>query len=241
MITLKKPERKLALDEIGQLVKYKFAFVTSKGELCHTPAMCRDFLQDALRHHFQDGESEIYGFSYKKGIDRPIEDDKTRLVVYNMTSSQMKTAVKIVNVFEKDAGFKPLTFAEGTTTTNVYVFEGPREWISGPFAISLYTFLIRLSHREPVFTTKAELVAWINSPEAITQKEYNDHDAEYLKATREVIWKIAPNLNKLSWKEVDYRQHHIYHFHNCSGIVSLARMRIKDKKVQKTIKTHILK
>jgi hypothetical protein len=107
-----------------------------------------------------------------------------------------------------------------------------------PFGISLYTFLIRLAHHELQFTTKEEFIQCLQKVK--TKRAAHDNDAEYLQCVEPSLWKIAPNLKHISWKEVDYQRHHIHHFHNCSGVVSLVRMRLDDKKWQLTVKKHIL-
>jgi hypothetical protein len=225
--------RKLALSEMHQTVPFQFAFVTKTYKMCHQWVNCRDFLQDAVRVALTGKPCDIYGFKYELEKDRKLDLNWTRMAVRNISKEQAFSALKILNLFEADAEIYHLSILELTDEPLTVLFTSSPDWMDSPFTVSLYTFLIRLGFRDLSFDTKEEFIT-----ECSKVMRDHDNDAEYMKAAKNIIWKVLPKRSFISWKEVDYSGYDIAYFHNTSGVVSLAKLIFKEGDLKATATKH---
>jgi hypothetical protein len=219
------------LNEIGQPTGMHYAFLSSKDDgykQCHQWIKCRDFLHDAFRSHITGKTEPIFGFSYKKGTNPPLDLTRMRMMIKKVGGSGLSTrkvmdsALDIIRCVEKSGGIKPLSNLYcASENEDIYIFMGGDDWMESTFMISFYTLLIRLGAKNIEFKDKKELDSKLEA----LDKKAGDHDFTYLKAVRPFLDKIMKNRKKLKYAGKDgknfFDSQNIGLFHNYTGIVAL--------------------
>jgi len=224
------------LCEIGQTTGIHYAFLSSKEDgyrQCHQWIKCRDFLHDALRNQVTGKKDYIYGFSYEKGVNPPIDTKKMRITVkrceVNNTRDILEHGLAIIHCVEKHSGIKPLSKMYEATCgeQGVYIFEGAVDWVESTFMISLYTFFIRLGAKKIEFKDKEDLYVKL---EKLCKTSYSDHDVSYLKTILPFLDKITKNRKKLKYVMKNgksfFEDQTINMFHGYTGVVALCRQAV---------------
>lgn len=226
--------------EIYQSFNMKFAFANIiDGTIvqCHQWVKCRDFLHDAIRTMLTGKTSSIYSFTFEKNKNPDISMDKIRFLiskkdVTNATKFRpvLTRALKLINHFESLAGqdhstLKKVEEDKKAGYAHVWLFEGPQFWLSAPYLVSLYTFLLRLGDKPLKFTNAATLKVELEKLSKATHPS-NDNDMKYLKTVWDKIETIVIEHEKLAklnddgFSELYFTDAAIGSFHNSSGIVS---------------------
>ena len=228
------------LNEIYQSIDMKFSFVSEiEGDLrqCHEWVKCRDFLHDAVRTTITGEASSIYGFKFDLENNTPIDIEKMAILVaykdakfWTGTRTQLSRGLKLINQIEKNVGEELSTInkVEGNAAggyKHVWMFVGPRMWITCPQLVSLYTFLIRLGAQK--FKIGATLPDTINNIEKYIKTAKSCNDVKYLKTTLKYIVGIVKERNSFAFYKKNGvsalydRGTGINSFHNRGGIVNL--------------------
>jgi len=232
-----------SLSEDYQQIGMVFAFITSPKDgykVCHEWVECRDFMQDAVRAQITNTPCSVYGFTFDINKNPKIDMNKMRVLVSKNSRSEdldfkskMKSALNILNHFEKHAGIALSKMEEvnaaGSGKKQIFMFTGSSVWVKSPYLISMYTFLIRLGDKQFKFNNRKEL---LNSFEELKKlasaHKICDNDAIYLKSTWDRMHDILKNRTALFKKEsgVDVAflaGDPIRSFHHKCGIVSLCQ------------------
>jgi len=230
------------LNEIYQEIDMKFSFVNEiDGKLhqCHQWVKCRDFLHDAVRTTITGKKSSIYGFTFDIG-ENPLVDleNMNILVAYKdakfwpLVRAQLSRGLRLINQIEANVGeelsvITKVQANKGSYYNHVWVIKGPKMWMSSPFLVSLYTFLIRLGAQKfKVGKCLEETIKNIDKYK-VTAKEC--HDINYLNDTLKYIVSTVKCRKSFSFYNPDgisdtyYRALDINNFHNRAGIVSLCK------------------
>jgi len=226
--------------EIYQQVQIQFAFLSSTKDgdrQCHDFIKCRDFLHDAVKAHLNKNNWEIYGFEYKHGINPPISMETMNMLVRRQSKNKehvsefrkmMDYSLKLIHHYEKMMGVQKseITDTKDANGNPVSIFVGDPMWVSSPFLVSAYTYLIRMGYKKLEFKSNDELIAGYK--ELLKIKEV-DNDLIYLKDIWNKLDVVLRNTKKLFFtnekidpiffdKKVNTNQ-----FHNNCGIQSLCR------------------
>jgi len=238
--------KKASLCEIGQPVGMKYSFISVDNKQCHAMVKCRDFLQDALRNYISGKKDGIYGFTYDPAENPPLDLERMRMLVTvdgpNMTAEEkldiFMHGLTMLRFLEIDSDIKPLSTLSKTNQSNMFLFEGSKEWMGSSFMISLYTFILRLGAKKIQFKDKEEF----NNKMTALCKKGGDHDVYYLQSAWPYIYKILQKRNELRYmqdsKKPLFDGQTIGLFHNYTGIVSLAEqadnkeLRASDEKLK---------
>ena len=255
----KKPK---SLSEIYQQTGMCFAFVTSPSEgrrVCHEWVKCRDFLHDAVRVQLTKKPCVVFGFTFNTGVNPPIDLKKMRMLVtkHDMNANgidsfrhKMANALELVNHFEKVAKVSLTKLEEvdasGSGKPAVFLFTGSSMWMSSPFLVSMYTFLIRLGDKELVFKTAKDLKEkFKNLNDRSKAGELNDNDASYLGVSWDKMHDIITKRDTLFQKkdgfhDVYFKEFDINSFHNSAGLYNLSRATTMDVELNKKMKEIII-
>lgn len=247
-----------SLNEIYQQTGMVFAFVSAPKDglkVCHEWVKCRDFLHDAVRTQITGKECGIFGFKFDTKLNPPIDLRKTRMVVskHNLSDAtlpqfrqKMVSALAILNHFEKQAGVSLSKMEEidatGSGKKAVFLFTSPRLWITSPFLVSMYTFLIRLGDKELKFKNARELKKRLKElNDRVKAGKLNDNDAQYLGASWNRLHDIIKKRNTLfpkekGWHDIYFKDIGISGFHNNCGILSLAKAQTACNEMNKRMK-----
>ena len=248
------PSNSSRLNEIYQQTGMVFAFVTSPKEnykMCHEWVKCRDFLHDAVRSQITGRNCEIYGFKFHPGnANPPIDLSKMRMLVSKNDikdgdiqdfKSKIKSSLRLLNHFERYAGVSLSRIKEvdprGSGKKVVFLFISPVMWISSPFLVSMYSFLIRLGDKKLKFRGEKDLIEkLLEINKEYFNKSLQDNDAVYLGTTAKILHKVLKNRDILFPKKNGF--HDVYEgkfsinqFHNNSGIRSLSIFGTYDKEL----------
>jgi hypothetical protein len=229
------------LNEIYQPVGTKFSFVNEiNGELtqCHQWIKCRDYLHDAIRTALTGNPSSIFGFKFSENNPK-LDLENTKLLVsqpgingWIEFRSQLTRSLKLINYFETLAGEKLSTIkkVQGCSSSNfkhVWMFTGPKMWISAPHLISMYTFLIRLGAKKfGKFNDEDSLIEVFQDLEKKFVGDRKDNDIRYLSNVKKKLKKLVVDRKRMSeykdsFSKVYYLEGvSIMDFHNRSGMVS---------------------
>jgi hypothetical protein len=227
-----------------------FTFVSSpeKGsKACHEWVKCRDFLHDAVRSQITRTPCAIYGFTFSSEKNPKIDLKKMRMLISKNGfkeedavgfAKKMQAGLALVNHFED---YAKVTLSkleemdpEGSNKKLVYMFTGPRMWMTSPFLISMYTFLIRLGDKEIVFKNADDLKEKFKSlHDAFKEGKLSDNDANYLGKSWDKLHVFIKNRTMLFPKkdgvhDVFHGTYNINSFHNYGGIWSLASCQTPD-------------
>jgi len=241
-------QKKLA--EIYQQVRMQFAFLSSPkngNKQCHSWAFCRDFLHDAVRTQITGVASNIYGFTFDKDKNPPIDTVRTRMLVRQdklekkdipKFERKMKAALKLLHHYETMAGVSLSKFQKvNDDKLNVWAFNSPGMWMKAPQLVSMYSMLIRLGDKEFTFKDNASLKKVLKKQ---SKSGAGDNDTRYLQKCWDKFDLVIKNRNKVFPKSgyESYKSMAIGSFHNnsgiytlCSGNASLDVVKSKFKKV----------
>ncbi len=247
-----------SLNEIYQQTGMLFAFLTSpeKGsKVCHEWVKCRDFLHDAVRAQITGTPCGIYGFTFNPATNPNIDLKKMRMLItkdglkdgdIEGFGKKIQAGLALVNHFEKHAKVSLSKVEEidvtGSNKKVIYLFTGPQMWMSSPFLISMYTFLLRLGDKEIVFENEVDLK---NKLKDLNDKYKNgklsDNDANYLGGSWDKLHLFVKNRIKLFPKkdgvhDIFHGSYNINSFHNNGGIWSLATYQTPDTALNDRVK-----
>lgn len=254
-VTVKEFPNPRPLSEIYQVTGFHFAFASSPkakdGRVqCHEWAKCRDFLPDAARSTLTGKVCSIYGFAYDSKKNPVVDMSRTRLLVtfkgvdldVNAFEEKLASGLALVHHYEKMAGvtLSRLYTVTGHKDKNVYMFFGPGLWMSSPFFISMYTFLIRLGDKRLEFKDNEELRAALKKLHD-EKKGGGDNDANYIQYSWDKLDLIIENRQKLfpekdGFHDIFFMDYHIDEFHNHTGVVALAKAETPDSKLNACVK-----
>lgn len=252
------------LNEIYQQTGTVFAFASlQKNGLaqCHEWVKCRDFLPDAVRSQITGKKCYIYGFSFDTENNPNIGLDKIRMLVAKGSLNnadvpkfrqKIKSGLKLLNHFEDIAEVPKTKVVRVDSSTQkkykaTFLFSGPSMWLSSPFLVSMYTFLIRLGDKELEFTNNEELEKELKSLVDKQKKgKLNDNDACYLNNSWNKMKLIIENRSELfpekdNVHEVYWEKYTINEFHNRSGLNSLTKYCTMDPKLNTTMREFMSK
>jgi hypothetical protein len=242
LITVEWFKNPKSLSEIYQQTGMCFAFVSSPKDgrkACHEWVKCRDFLHDAVRSQIIKKPCSIYGFTFNHSINPPIDLKKMRMLVskLDMTNDgiedfrrKMKCSLILANHFEKLAKTSLTKMEEvdtkGSTKKAVFLFTGPEFWVTSPFMVSMYTFLLRLGYKELKFNTAADLKSELKM--LSENKKLQDNDTGYLTASWDKMHKIIEKRAELFPKkdgvhDIYLKDCNINSFHNTAGLFNLSK------------------
>ena len=249
------------LSEIYQQTGMMFAFVSSPKEgykMCHEWVKCRDFLHDAVRAQILKSSCLIYGFNFEEGKNPPIDLKKMRMLVsrvdlkvgdkdnISLFKQKMKSSLELLHHYEKMAGVSLSRIKEVNPEKSgkavVFLFVSPVMWMTSPFLVSMYTFIIRLGDKQLSFSDNDDLMKQYKEMNESNKKSSSqDNDKLYLGDTGPLMHKIICSREKLFMREKGF--HNIYFknldissFHNYSGIRSLSSEITKDKDLNSQIR-----
>ena len=225
------------LAEIYQSFDMKFAFANISNEKiiqCHQWVKCRDFLHDVIRTMLTDKDSSIWGFKFKKNTNPDITMDSINFLISNKQmgskdlSIVLDRSLKLINYFENlvREDFSKIRRVQADDVNGykyVWLISGPKFWLTTPYLISLYTFLIRLGKKDIKFNNTKTLHKEFNR---IIKTEKADNDIKYLKNVWDKLELIITNnkklneFNKAGFSDMYFENTNITEFHNRSGIVS---------------------
>ena len=252
------------LSEIYQQTGTVFAFASLQKEgltQCHEWVKCRDFLPDAVRSQMTGKMCSIYGFVFDPKNNPNIDLDKIRMLVSKGSLNalkiqkfrrKIKSSLELLNHFEDIAEVSKTKVVRINSSGQkkykaVFLFSGPPMWLSSPFLVSMYTFLIRLGDKELKFTDNSELEKELKT--LVDQQDagkLNDNDACYLKNSWNKLKLIIENCSELfptqdNVHDVYWKDYTINEFHNRSGLNSLTRYCTIDPKLNITMKEFMSK
>lgn len=247
------------LNEIYQQTGMMFAFAHPCEEgltQCHEWVKCRDFLPDAVRSQITGKKCTIYGFTFDPENNPNLYLDKIKMLVargglkkegITKFKKKIKSSLKLLNHFEDIAG-APKTKVTRVDHSGqskykaVFLFSGPPMWLSSPFLVSIFTFLIRLGDKELEFTDNDSLEKeFKNLVDKQIAGELNDNDACYLKNSWNKLKLIMENRLELFPNENDvhdvyWKGYALNEFHNMSGLNSLTMYNTLDSKLNTAMK-----
>lgn len=260
------------LAEIYQEVetKFSFAFISKEGILTqsHPWVKCRDFLHDAVAGELYDYDVRIFGFTFNKAKypkRNRVCTDRTVLMISKKGIKnpkefevKLRCAMDYINHYEKLLGLNTSVLSalpDNTVHTDykhVWLFEGPKFWISAPHLISLLTFLIRLGEKLPAFkmavdpsTVFKNIALDPKYPEGTTDNDikylrkcYDKIEAVLLLTSKieEMVGTDNGFLNMYSWQKGKYVTDQSM-FHDRSGIFSACTASLWVTKVNKLLST----
>lgn len=230
---------------------------------CHPFVLCRDFLHDAVKAHLNKSRWQIHGFIYEYGKYPAVDMDAMRMLVRkrfyagktskaNIKGDAEKKMAKNIKKFEADmlefslrlihhyeeiGGIEEKTVLDkdiDPKNNPVFIFTGSPIWMSSPFLVSMYTYLIRLGDKEIVsFETDDDLRKGYQ--DLMKDTKVNDNDISYLRKNWDKLHIVMTQREKLFGKEPI---HQIYYdgltdsaFHNNCGIFNLCNLTSADKSI----------
>jgi hypothetical protein len=251
------------LSEIYQTTQMQFAFLSSPedgNKQCHKFVLCRDFLHDAVRWYLLKMKDSIYGFAYSGTSNPPIDMEMMRMMATKkgltpkdaaVFAKKMRLAKKMVNFYEKMAGWKLSTLSKIDSKDKnriVWLFKGPKEWLMSPFLVSMYTFIIRLGDKTEHLKFKSEkdlakaFKAVSDDPSKFNVGGHSDNDATYLRTCYDKLSLVIKNHKELFFEEGEedpiYRDKNVgkQSFHDRGGIVTLCRFNTPHQKLNDKFK-----
>lgn len=235
---------------------------------CHPFVLCRDFLHDAVRAHLNKNRWQIHGFIYEYGKYPAVDMDAMRMLVRkkffttkagkkNMNKTGEKHITEKTKKFEEDMldfslrlihHYEDIGGIEEKSVVDkdiddmgnpVFIFTGSPVWMSSPFLVSMYTFLIRLGDKEIVdFKTDDDLRKGYQ--DLMTNFKTSDNDIRYLGKNWDKLHLVMTRREELFGKEPI---HKIYHdkvtdsmFHNNCGIFNLCNFTSADKSLNNKLR-----
>lgn len=244
------------LEEIYQSVAMKFAFASFDGAgnilQTHPWIKCRDYLHDAIRTQLTGKIADIYGFMFEKGKNPDINLNKTELLVSQQNISNVEEfqtnitkALKLINFYEDLVGVENSSIRKVEADikrkyNHVWLFDGPKFWITAPHLISMLTFLLRLGCKLPDNCTEKEPMEVLK---AINDRNESDNDGKYLKSCWERLELLIKHHELLvqggeleGFSDIYYEDTVISDFHNRSGVVSTCKCNTWSTELNKKLK-----
>lgn len=245
------------LSEIYQQTGMIFSFVSSPengSQMCHEWVKCRDFLHDAVLAQLTNSPCSVYGFTFNPDLNPKVDMKRMRMIVskdglkaldVDNFRTKMQSGLKLLNHFEKYARVSLSKLQElnpkGSNKESVFLFIGPHMWMTSPFLISMYSFLIRLGDKNIEFETVEDL----KNQFKILYDNYisgklSDNDANYIGNSWNKLHLFIKNRIKLFPKkngvhDIFYAGFRTESFHNSGGIRSLALFQTPDTDLNKRI------
>lgn len=252
------PQRN-CLDEIYQKTRMQFAFLSSPKsgmKQCHPFVLCRDFLQDVVKAHLDEGNCDIFGLKYNFGKNPPINISGMRMLVTRegLPDKDKLTFLKklwnskdLLNHYENTAGWSKTTILKVDDNSNnkknhIWLFIGSKEWMRSSFLVSMFTYIIRLGAKEIKFSSNEELEEaykeliksskmWVNG--------VKDNDLFYLGECWDKLFLIV-KYNKELFSD-DIKKNYAVadgmgSMHNYGGILSLCKFNAYDKEINVKLK-----
>lgn len=158
---------------------------------------CKAYIHDAVGGHVNG--KDISGH-YKKGSNPPIDMKRLRLLVgtsrgdLDSYKEKLFAAKKMLNIFEKAAGWKLSTIAtvrHETIKKGVWLITGPKQWMMSPHMISFATLVIRVATlRGPVkVETKKDVLEYL--------KKWREtgRDSYYLQKCWDKLFPLVENFD----------------------------------------------
>lgn len=232
---------KVNLVEISQQVPILYSFLTKDNKQCHPLVQCKDFLHDVVYSVFSGKKTEIYGFSYTSKNPVINTNQISLLIVFNDDISKenmenhCKSSLDFLHYYENVGEFlgrSTVSIAEiydikgKKSNCKGVVFNGPKEWLSVPALISLYTMLIRLGSKNLFFSDKVQLKTVVKN--FIDKWKTPDNDRGYLKKIfpyLETILKYRKTIFELDengfYEEYSKNELSTSIIHNSRGILAL--------------------
>ncbi len=207
----------------------EYAFINEKGEQCHPFCLCKDFLQDALWAELNKTATTIHGFTYKSGVNPPLDLSRTRLLARfkgKPEFAQMcQASLAFLNEVEESYGLEKtsLVFAGTSGKDQIWMFVGDNYWMQAPPMISLYTLMIRVGLNYQGGGWEEHL----KSPKLV-----GSNDKYYLESSKAAIVKLKEKGPKNIFAQAMLDNYPndctVSDMHNYSGIKSLASNQIKQ-------------
>lgn len=239
-------------------LKYSFAGINKKGMLhqCHEWIQCRDFLHDVVRTHLTGNASDIYDFKFSKKNNPHISTDKIKILVSKENIESpikfrrlLNRSLKIINFYEKLLNsdlsiLEKVSNNENSKHKHVWLFTGPKFWLSAPHILSFYTLLIRLGNEKMLeIKNYREMKSSFKKLSNLLKenKIESNNDRCYLSKIYKDIKTIIINNEKISainnegFSELYFKDIHINPFHNSMGIVSVCEKNTPIKSFNKRI------
>lgn len=243
------------LAEIYQNTQMQFSFLSPEkdgNKQCHLFVLCRDFLHDAVRAYITKGSCNIYGFRYNYKTNPPISMGSMRMLVTkkglsgakNVTdfSKYMECAVSLLNHYEKMVKWKKSHCKKVIDDKkHVWLFTGSSMWVSSPFLISMYSFLIRLATNENIISGFKDNDDLMNKYKILLNNGTTGNDITYLKDCWDkmhLVLKASKKLFFLGEDKLDgvyFDGQPINNFHNYNGIYNLCKNKSSKKDITKII------
>ena len=197
------------------------------------PFKCKDFLSELFPASLYGKEYEVYNF-----VAEPHFLESINSFVLTGTSEELtkiRNSFSILNSLERKAGYKLTTYCK-VNSTNLLIHINDRTWLKTPWALSLYTLILRVMCYESIpdtVTTFYKLIKYCKSDHV---KYTNISDLLKIqllnKFTYKKLWLM---LRAIKQKEVqnvildeEYIRNNIYSYHANSGIQSLVLSVIKQ-------------
>jgi len=248
--------------EIYQQVNVQFAFLTSPkdGDMqCHDFIKCRDFLHDAVKAQLNKNKWTIYGFTYEYGKNPPVCMEAMNMLI-RMPGG--KSAEKAFRKFIKRSKkllyhYEDMMKIERSKVVDdhdksgnpVAIFKGDPIWMSSPFLVSAYTYLIRMGDKDLKFENNTELIKAYQ--EEIKEREKAskmDNDMHYLKDIwnkLDIVLKNTDKLFSLDKNDIDpiFFDKGVQNqtFHDRCGIQSLCKFISPNKVVKEFVSKELKK
>jgi hypothetical protein len=241
-----------SLSEEYQQTGFNFAFVTAPKDglaQCHEWVVCRDFLPDAAMAQLSGNPFSIYNFNYTKGENPPIDMSKMRMLVAKKGladdkaadfKSMIASSLRLVNHYERYAGVplstvKQVKLDKPGNVNHVYLFVGPKMWMTSPILISMYTFLLRLGDKKINAKGKKGVTAALKDlNDQLKAGKISDKDAGYLAASWDKMHAVLDHRAKLfpkkdGYHDVNFKTWPTSNFHHNMGIRALCLKQTPDK------------
>lgn len=126
---------------------FTFSLIDAEGVTMHTPAQCKDYLQDLWWSEYNEKPTSVWGFTWKPGKIKTDEklyrfalrDDRSKTLL-----DRKKGMVSYLNAFEKALGFDLSTIEETENGNNVLILNAAGGWFKHCPMISAFTTITRL-------------------------------------------------------------------------------------------------
>jgi len=269
-----------SMNEIYQQTGMQFAFLSPEKdgvfEQCHPFVLCRDFLHDAVRAHLNKNRWQIFGFEYEYAKYPPLDMSCMRMLSrkkiltsrpkdLRKISKPLKDSIRkfkrdmydglqLLNYYE-DMGGLPISSMDETKDENknpVFIFTGSPVWMTAPYLVSLYTFLIRLGDKKFDFKDNSieknyeklmgEYADNTYQPTPTGKKAF-DNDVSYLRKNWDKIGIVMTQREKLFGKKDDEIHKGYFNksiatstFHNNCGIYNLCSYQSPEKELNERLK-----
>ena len=220
----------------------QFAFVTDDYKICTQFSSCQSYISDLYRGVFRQTWEGTMScpMGYSLNQDHKVSLDKYRLCVTTKKSEHARKAQRLLRMFERHGGIKPLTNLFSVKgRTNLYVFESSFEWAASPFTISLYSLLVRISESDVVNAVKTRFVS--SCEKFLAAPDITSNSTGYLRSSLKYLFNILPNRNEISYAKYNNFPDHCYYSFHGYGVVSLCTAYVKEEELKQFCNEVIMK